>query len=85
MKTPVHLDTRPDELAAQQFEQMLASKSWARYADRVALMARQAAGRCVTECNMIELRKQQGAAEALRAVVLAPIAILAELKRQARK
>lgn len=82
MKTPLHRDTRLDELDAEQFERMLASKPWAIYQARLALMWDQAATRCQKENNDVELRRAQGAAVALEAVFGVPKTILHELKGQ---
>jgi hypothetical protein len=83
MKTPLHRDGRLDELDSEQFQRMLASKSWQIYSERLAVMWDQLSVRCFTEKDDIELRRAQGAAAALQSVMACPRTILDELRRNA--
>src|ERR1035438_3113655 len=56
MKTPLHRDSRLDELDAEQFERMLASKSWQIYTERLALEWGRLSSRCITEKEDSETR-----------------------------
>jgi hypothetical protein len=85
MKTPLHVDDRLDELDLEQFERMLASKSWHIYEQRLVLELERLSKRCVIEKDEIELRRAQGAATAVQAVMTYPRTILDELRRQPAK
>jgi hypothetical protein len=82
MKTPLHRDSRLDELDAEQFERMLASKSWQIYTERLALEWDRLSSRCITEKDDIELRRAQGGALAFQSLMRCPQTLLDELRRQ---
>jgi hypothetical protein len=82
MKTPLHRDARLDDLDAEQFERMLASKSWQIYSERLALEWDRVATRCTTEKDELELRRAQGAAGALQSAMAMPRTILEDLRKQ---
>lgn len=84
MKTPIHRDARLDDLDAQQFAAMLASKSWRIYHDRLQSMLARIAQACVTGKDLVELRRAQGGAEALRSVLAVPQTLLEEMKKRPR-
>jgi hypothetical protein len=85
MKTPVHRDTRLDDLDAHEFERMLASKSWRIYTERIHLDRLRLVEACVWEQDEILLRRAQGGAEALRSSLAVPQILLSEMKNKPRK
>jgi hypothetical protein len=85
MKTPIHRDAALDDLDAEQFERMLASGPWKIFKDRVLAEWDRVRTRCLTESGIVELRRAQGAAAALWAVMETPGTILKELRTRPAK
>jgi hypothetical protein len=85
MKTPLHRDVALDGLDAEQFERMLASGSWKIFRDRLLAEWDRVRTRCLTETDLVQLRRSQGAAEALWAVMTTPDTILKDLRARPAK
>ncbi len=82
MKTSTHASTRLDDLDAHEFEQMLASKSWRIYAERLSQMRTRLLNSCATENDEVNLRRAQGAVQYLECALEMPGVLLAEMKKK---
>lgn len=83
MQPKVVRSTRADAIDEQHFREMTETEAFGIFLARVQAELARAVAACERAVSMPEVRKAQGAAMALRAVLGLPAAILAKLKPKA--
>jgi hypothetical protein len=81
VETKVTPSTRLDGIDAQRFQAMIESPSFAILRLRIETELERASGNCERSDSELGMRRAQGAAYALRAVLGLPAMILAEMKK----
>lgn len=82
METKLTPSRRPDAIDAERFREMLGSPLFLLLWDRVAAEQERTQSLCERAEGAVELRRAQGAAQALRAVRAMPQQILGELAKK---
>jgi hypothetical protein len=85
MEGKVTVSARADGIGAQRFAEMVDSAPFVRLRERVEKMLERERGTCERGVDGVELRRAQGAVEALRTVLVLPKVILSEMRAKTAK